>query len=333
MNRFFKLFVFIALAVSVANCKKSDDNNIETTPIRDRAEVYAEDILKIENYLKNNYIKEVGDDITLDSITDKNTQISIWDQKKFQLKSIKLKNDEWSPFVVTNTTRFTYGKLIDDVEYTLYYLVINEGGGETPITIDSTYTAYKGFTLKNKVFDQNNTGMWITYPPVPKGIMPAVANTSIISGYRQALTVMKAATNIIQNSDGTFTYENAGRIIAFIPSGLGYFSGTQLGKAYECAIFDLTLVSKLSRDHDGDGIPSIYEDLNGNGDYFDDDTDGDGVPDFMDVDDDADGFLTRDEITYEVIENGVTIKKLYEFSAIPFCPGGSVKKHLDNKCH
>lgn len=331
MNRFFKLFVFIALAISAANCKKSDDD-VAIVPLRDRAEVYSEDKIKIEEYLKNNYIKVVGDDITLDSITDKNTQVSIWDQKQFELKSVKIKNDTWTPILVNNTT-FKYAKLIDDVEYTLYYLVLNEGGGESAITIDSTYTTYKALNLKNKVLDQNRIGNWGTYPPVPQGLMPAVARTDYRSGYRQATTLMKTATNITQNPDGTFTYENPGRVIAFVPSGLGYFSTTTAGEAYACLIFDITLISKQSRDHDRDGIPSIHEDLNGNGDYFDDDTDGDGVPNFMDVDDDADGHLTRDEITYEVVENGVTVKKLYEFSAIPTCPGGSVKKHLDNKCH
>ncbi len=330
MNRFFKLFVFIALAISAANCKKSDDD-VTIVPLRDRAEVYNEDKIKIEEYLKNNYIKVVGDDITLDSITDKSKQVSIWDQKQYELKSVKIKNDNWAPISINSTT-FKYAKLYDEVEYTLYYLVINEGGGESAITIDSTYTTYKGTTLKNKVFDTNSNGVWSTFPAAPKGLMPTVAPT-FISGFRQATTLMKTATNITQNPDGTFSYENPGRVIAFIPSGLAYFSGTNIGEAYSCAIFDITLVSKLSRDHDRDGIPSVYEDLNGNGDYFDDDTDGDGVPNFMDIDDDADGHLTRDEITYEVVENGVTVKKLYEFSAIPTCPGGSVKKHLDNKCH
>ncbi|MBW3519594.1 FKBP-type peptidyl-prolyl cis-trans isomerase [Flavobacterium sp. NKUCC04_CG] len=330
MNRFFKLFALIGLAIAAANCKKSDDD-IKTVPIRDRAEVYSEDIVKIENYLKNNYLKIDGEDITLDSITDKNTQISIWDQKQFELKSVKIKNDEYALYT-TGSNIVKYAKTADAVEYTLYYLVLNEGGGEQAITIDSTYTSYKGYTLKNRVFDVNKTGMWTTYPaPIP-GLMPAVAGQTK-SGYRLATALMKEATSITQNPDGTFNFENAGRIIAFIPSGLMYFNSPTTGEAYANLIFDITLISKLSRDHDRDGIPSIYEDLNGNGDYFDDDTDGDGIPNFMDVDDDADGFLTRDEITYEVIENGVTVKKLYEFSAIPSCPGGSVKKHLDNRCH
>ena len=38
------------------------------------------------------------------------------------------------------------------------------------------------------------------------------------------------------------------------------------------------------------------EDLNGNQYLMDDDTDGDGVPNYMDPDDDGDRRLTRDEI-------------------------------------
>ena len=48
-------------------------------------------------------------------------------------------------------------------------------------------------------------------------------------------------------------------------------------------------------DEDGDGIPTVFEDINGDGDFDNDDTDGDGTPDYMDTDDDGDGVLTIDE--------------------------------------
>ena len=57
-------------------------------------------------------------------------------------------------------------------------------------------------------------------------------------------------------------------------------------------------------DHDGDGIPSIMEDLNGNGYLFDDNTDDDlepfnvFIPNFLDPDDDGDGIITREEIIF-----------------------------------
>ncbi|XMO85762.1 hypothetical protein AAFN75_13295 [Algibacter sp. AS12] len=46
---------------------------------------------------------------------------------------------------------------------------------------------------------------------------------------------------------------------------------------------------------DNDGIPAELEDLNGNGDYEDDDTDGDGIPNYIDADDDGDNILTKNE--------------------------------------
>jgi len=52
-------------------------------------------------------------------------------------------------------------------------------------------------------------------------------------------------------------------------------------------------------DDDNDGVPSEFEDLNGNGNLFDDDSDNDGIPDFLDVDDDGDNVLTKDELNTE----------------------------------
>ena len=47
-------------------------------------------------------------------------------------------------------------------------------------------------------------------------------------------------------------------------------------------------------DDDSDGVPNIFEDFNGDG-IFDDDTDMDGTPNYLDEDDDGDGILTIDE--------------------------------------
>ncbi|OIQ30041.1 MAG: hypothetical protein BM564_04545 [Bacteroidetes bacterium MedPE-SWsnd-G2] len=48
-------------------------------------------------------------------------------------------------------------------------------------------------------------------------------------------------------------------------------------------------------DDDNDGIPTIYEDFNGDGDITNDDIDADGIPNYLDNDDDGDGVLTADE--------------------------------------
>jgi hypothetical protein len=62
-----------------------------------------------------------------------------------------------------------------------------------------------------------------------------------------------------------------------------------------------------------------------------DDTDGDGIPNFYDADDDGDNYTTKLEIKDA---NGVVTP----FAAIPDCSGNitsitRVKKYLDKNCH
>lgn len=59
----------------------------------------------------------------------------------------------------------------------------------------------------------------------------------------------------------------------------------------------IVLTTTVTTQDDNDGVPAEEEDLNGNGDYFDDDTDGDGIPNFIDADDDNDNVPTSVEIS------------------------------------
>ncbi|MDX1471302.1 MAG: hypothetical protein R3213_07380, partial [Flavobacteriaceae bacterium] len=56
----------------------------------------------------------------------------------------------------------------------------------------------------------------------------------------------------------------------------------------------ITTITSIIED-DNDGIPAEFEDLNGNGDLTDDDTDGDGLPNYIDFDDDGDNVPTSAE--------------------------------------
>lgn len=55
-------------------------------------------------------------------------------------------------------------------------------------------------------------------------------------------------------------------------------------------------ITTIFFEDDDDGIPAEMEDINGNGNLFDDDTDGDGIPNFLDEDDDGDNVLTKTEL-------------------------------------
>lgn len=63
---------------------------------------------------------------------------------------------------------------------------------------------------------------------------------------------------------------------------------------YESTGTEAVITATLTED-DNDGIPAALEDINGNGDLEDDDTDGDGLPNYIDADDDGDNVLTKDE--------------------------------------
>ncbi|ULC60846.1 hypothetical protein MBM09_07555 [Flaviramulus sp. BrNp1-15] len=54
-------------------------------------------------------------------------------------------------------------------------------------------------------------------------------------------------------------------------------------------------INTILVEDDNDGILAQLEDINGNGDLEDDDTDGDGLPNYIDADDDGDNILTASE--------------------------------------
>ena len=60
-------------------------------------------------------------------------------------------------------------------------------------------------------------------------------------------------------------------------------------------IFKFELYQSEINDHDFDGVPSYLEDIDGDGEVFNDDTDEDEIPDYADQDDDGDGTLTVEE--------------------------------------
>mgnify|MGYP000651616381 CR=1 FL=1 len=96
----------------------------------------------------------------------------------------------------------------------------------------------------------------------------------------------------------------------------------------------------LLLDHDFDGIESRFEDINGNNDPLDDDTDSDGTPDCFDIDDDGDSYTTESERRTNLDNSDGDFEqygKYYPFENIPTCDREPVtttnkRRHLDNKC-
>jgi hypothetical protein len=86
-----------------------------------------------------------------------------------------------------------------------------------------------------------------------------------------------------------------------------------------------TIFISIESQDDNDGVPAELEDINNDGDLFNDDSDGDGIPNFLDTDDDNDNVLTVSEELEAVDENGNVIPGFYVDT-----DGDSVPNYLDS---
>jgi FKBP-type peptidyl-prolyl cis-trans isomerase FkpA len=293
MKKVFNLIFLLAITGIITSCNKNDDE--EVTPIRDYAVQYATDLADIEDYLQSHYIESVTNnpgqpddqDIKLTAIPDGGTQTSIWDQTTYPLSFINVEKH--------------------DITYKVYYLKLREGSGPTsksPCNYDNILTAYTGLTLDDEVFESNN------FPQQYFNL------GSVIAGWSELFPKFKTGS-YQSNTNGTVSYYDFGSGVFFIPSGLAYYNNSRTNiPAYSSLVFNVKLYEVQRVDHDSDGIFSYQEDVNGDGylrdndTTYEDDTDHDGTPNFLDVDDDGDNYLTKNEIKYVI--NGITYYYPYD---------------------
>jgi len=180
----------------------------------------------------------------------------------------------------------------NEIDYELYYYVNNIGSPSIdkgfPKSVDSIFVKYEGFRINNTDsitprFEIRETPIWFTL-------------NSVIRGWAYGFTNFKNGDNVTNN--GPITFDNGGNGILFIPSGLAYRNAgtTGLIRSNENLIFYIELYDFIKdTDHDNDGIPSWLEDVDGDGDPRNDDTNGDFFANYLDIDDDGDGVETIDE--------------------------------------
>ena len=142
MSKFKFYFILILVGMILFSCSK--DDSVSITPPRDYGEQYIRDNDSIEKYLKTHYI-EVSSESLLDAVIKpipaNNSQnfVSIWDNTEYPLRHKIVKND-------VRTSNYVGGESKDVVDYKLYYIILNVGGGVVaPVVVDSVYTSYKGF--------------------------------------------------------------------------------------------------------------------------------------------------------------------------------------------
>lgn len=276
------LYVAFSLMVLIS-CKKEDDG-FTFVPARDRAEEAPVSIGIIEEYLETHFY----------NYEDFENPPAGFDFK-IRFDTIAGDNANKIPLMQQVSFKEVPDRIEDGVTYKLYYLNAREGGGEHPKFPDVTTLTYEGRYVNtefsgspySKLFDSAVT-------PVSFDL------TAVVNGFQDGVIEAKTSPEppIIGN-DGTLSFTDYGVGAVFIPSGLGYYVSPPNGSAipfYAQLIFTYQLFASRQGDQDADGIPSIFEDLNGNKLEEDDDTDGNGLPNYFDADDDGDGRPTSEEI-------------------------------------
>ena len=272
----FKLYIFlIAILLLGFSCGDDDDDGVIAVPEADRTEQQVIDNDSLVTFLQSHYVDE--------SLLTNNSTILLNEIEINQLpEDGELPNPNQNSLLIdmVETLTTTYF----DVEYEYYILKINQGGSEnSPNFSDKVRVSYEGTLMDDTVFDSSST-------PVDFDL------TSTIAGWGRVLPEYNNAEDFVINSDGTVTYNNPGIGIMFLPSGLGYYSAAAGSvPVYSNLIFKFKVFQSEVNDHDFDNVPSHLEDLNGDYDLTNDDTDEDTFADFVDSDDDNDGTLTIDE--------------------------------------
>ncbi|WP_296313280.1 FKBP-type peptidyl-prolyl cis-trans isomerase [Winogradskyella sp. UBA3174] len=286
------LLVFFAFAFCIS-CEPDDDTvtNVFTTRDRDEQQIVDNDsILEFfathyynASFFETGINHKIEDIIISESAIDENGN------------SNRLLSEALADGTITTRTTILF-----EIDYTYYFLNLNQGEGDSPTFTDQVRVRYEGFTVETEeIFDQIVT-------PVSLPLTGLGFSGGAIPGWQRVLPEFNAALDFSIGSDGSTNYNNYGFGIMFIPSGLAYFASPPPGSsidAYANLVFKFELLQKEELDHDNDGIPSYIENLNNNDDVFDDDTDEDGAPNYIDLDDDADGVATINELvstTYQV---------------------------------
>ena len=266
----FLLFIFSSI---IYTCEE-EETQAEAIPPRNRAEQQLSDMDTLQNYLNNHYFNS-GAIEALSSYP----QIS-------DIEITELVEGETLPSGTTLLIDAVEEKqtVFEGVDYSYFTLTIEEGQGEHPHFTDQVRVNYEGFLTSNTSFDASISSIDFD-----------LAN--VITGWNRVLPQFKTSDAYVTNSDGTVRFDNYGIGVMFLPSGLAYFNVATTGiSSYSCLIFKFELQQYKVMDHDNDYIPSYMEDLDADMDIYNDDTDADLVSNFLDTDDDGDGFSTFREV-------------------------------------
>lgn len=318
MNKILKSTVLLLIIISLFSCKDDETTSVYIVPLSEQAPV---DDAAILEFLTNNYFNEeefqqaalgnfidfkfdikfyldetiANEDADENGTIDSNATVTGFDSNNdgvidaSDIDNTTIFNRvpliNYLGNVINGMTIETKIVLVSDVDHTLYILKAVQGQGiEKPKFCDEALLSYVGMDLKKVIFDN-------ALNPVKLDL------SSTVKGFSESVSEFNIATNAVNSGDGTITYTDYGVGAVFMPSGLGYYASPSGSIGYYSPlIFKLKVYNEKELDHDSDGIPTYLEDLNDDHNLFNDDTDSNSFPNYIDFNDDNDPVLTIEEV-------------------------------------
>jgi hypothetical protein len=312
MNKFKFYFIVLITTLSLFSCSK-DESPAEVAPPRDYKVQFDVDIAYIENYLTTHYLEM--DFLDDPNFADKDVIIKPIpvDGLQIPIKSFEANATEGSTVFPQLWSR---NVSLHGINYKVYYLVLREGIGESPTNTDAVLAPYSGSYLQITTSSETSpvTATLFEESKFPNQLFNLLVT---IKGWGEIFPQFKTGSyddhKVDGIPDGTTDYKDFGAGVMFLPSGLAYFENRPGSiPSYAPLVFSFKLYAIQRLDTDGDGILNDQEDLDDDDYMYDyrnlvnyptppatnpDDTDGDGIPNFLDVDDDGDGYTTKLEIS------------------------------------
>lgn len=358
MIKYSKIIASLAIVFMFSSC--NPDDGPKAAKLRDYQTQYNTEKADIEEFLRTHKYSVVDNpgaqddqDVAFTEVPE-NDPTSIWNSGELLSRNVTRK----------------------DVDYTIYYLKLREGGGADlndlhaqPSNVDGVLAAYEGRYIARAKVAIEDEGVEIgdlihrqfEINPFPSTFLSL---ETVIYGWKEIFPQFRPG-DVISIDGQPNLYSDFGAGIMFIPSGLAYYNNAQGAiPTYAPLIFSFKLYDIIRLDQDGDGIPSYLEDLNQDRYIYvddlgvaspEDDTDGDGIANFMDIDDDNDGTLTKTELrrpranpsmpfTYYsyngAVEDDLSTPDIDETQGVPSCGATPdyttptrLRRYLDPTCN
>lgn len=386
MTKFTLYFIVFLITILQFSCSKNEIDTPEVVPLRDYQAQFNVDNEMIERFLETHYINVVNNpgaandqDATFGKLDATHT-VSIKNQTDYPLQT-RLVNIHGIAYKIYYL-KFREGTG-ERPTNTDGVLAAYSGSYLTSVTTNNVTTVNAADFLKIN----NPDGFMDLFYLINLDLSEKV-NVECVFGWSEIFPQFKSGTTT-SNNDGTVNHTNFGAGVMFLPSGMGFYEKSHSVVStpeYSPLIYSFKLYAVNKLDHDlsinkaestskiaPDGILDIDEDLikdfymynYGDSTLFPnkpadairyaEDTDKDGVPNFLDNDDDGDGYTTRTESKRpDAVINGVSVNNGYypftgaliddpttpnidERQGIPDCSSNFVsetrtRKYLDKNC-